>query len=320
MTNSLLRYKPINKRLETRAENIDNGNDAEVLAASFLIMAIGAEISWGSRNEDGRKIDLICSYDHPWFDKERFMFLVQVKSGESFGEKLTEGFKLKTVAKNAAKRTTHPICIIWIDRKSNDSFWAYIHPKTESKPQTYGNNHLVAPAMRYDLARCQAQFLPIKKGGSGIIINEKDSDLKILRKNSLAKYKTYQTTGLFCPSLGKVEVTRVGWRHMFRKTRAASNKAKSYTIIKFLDKIISDIPTEIYISKCEFTEQSEYNYRTSEYVLVYDDVKEQKTPISKTKVVIRVIEEIRWPKYWAKNSTLTQFVERRNILLSCYNK
>lgn len=75
MTPSLLKYKPINRRLETRAENIDNGNDAEVLAASFLVMAIGAEISWGSRNEDGRKIDLICSYDHPWFDKERLFFL-----------------------------------------------------------------------------------------------------------------------------------------------------------------------------------------------------------------------------------------------------
>lgn len=320
MTTSLLKYKPINRRLETRAENIDNGNDAEVLAASFLVMAIGAEISWGSRNEDGRKIDLICSYDHPWFDKERFIFLVQVKSGDSFGEKLPDGFKLKTIAKNAAKRTTHPICIIWIDRNNNDSFWAYIHPRTESKPQTYGMNHLVSPAMRYDLARCQAQFLPIKKGGSGIIINEKDSDLKVIRTNSLAKYKSYQVNGLFCPSIGKIEVTRVGWRHMFRKTRSSSNKAKSYTTIKFLDKIISDLPTEIYISKYEFTEQSEYKYRTSEYVLVYEDVKEQNLPLNSVKVIIRVIEEIRWPTDWTKNSTLTQFVERRNVLLSCYYK
>ena len=320
MTKSLLKYIPVKKRLETRTENIENGNDAEVLAVSFLVMAVGAEISWGSRNEDGRKIDLICSYDHPWYDKERFIFFVQVKSGNSYGEKLSDGFKLKTITKNAAKRTTHPICIIWVDRNSSDSFWAYIHPRTDSKPQIYGNNHLVTPAMRYDLARCQAQFLPIKKGGSGIIINQKDSNLKVIRKKSLDKYKSYRATGLFCPSLGKIEVTRVGWRHMFRKTRASINKAKSYTTINYLDKILYDIPTEIYISKSSISEQSEYKYRTSEYVLLYENIKEQNTPLNNIKVVIRIIEEIRWPKGWTKNSTLTQFVERRNVLLSCYYK
>lgn len=319
MTLSLLKYKPLSERLETVQQNIDNGNDAEVLAASFLIMAIGAEISWGSRNEDGRKIDLICSYDHPWVNKERFIFFIQVKSGESFGEKLTEGFKLKTIAINAAKRTTHPVCVIWIDRKSNESFWAYIHPNSVSKPQTYGNNHLVSPAMRYDLARCQSQFTPQKKGGTGIIIHENDKDLKLIRKNSLTKYKTYQNKGLYSPILGDIEVSRVGWRHMFRKSRAKTNKTKSYTTIKYLDKIIIDLPTEIYISKCDFSQQSNYKYRTSEYVLVYDQVKEYNNP-KKIKVVIRLVEEIRWPMEWSKNSTLTQFVDRRTILLSCYYK
>ena len=320
MTFSLLKYKPTKKRLETRAENIDNGNDAEFLAASFLIMSIGAEISWGSRNEDGRKIDIICSYDHPWFEKERFMFLVQIKSGGSFGEKLSDGFKLKTSAKTAAKRTTHPVCVIWVDRDSGNSYWAYIHPKTESKPQIYSNNHLVMPSMRFDIARCQAQFLPIKQGGAGIILNEKRTDLKTIRKKALTKYKSYQASGLFIPNLGKIEVTRIGWRHMFRKSRAAKNKAKSLTTIQFLDKIVCDLPTETYISNCKFSKQAEYDYRTSEYVLTYEDVKTLNKTLEKIKVVVRIIEVIRWPKDWRENSTLTQFVERRNVLLSCYYK
>ena len=59
---------------QNRINNIDNGNDAEILAASLLLRSIGSEISWSSRNEDGRKIDLICSYDHPWIEKERIIF------------------------------------------------------------------------------------------------------------------------------------------------------------------------------------------------------------------------------------------------------
>lgn len=43
---------------QKRENNIENGNDAEVYAASLIIKAIGAEVSWSSRNEDGRKIDL----------------------------------------------------------------------------------------------------------------------------------------------------------------------------------------------------------------------------------------------------------------------
>ena len=283
-------------------------------------MAIGAEISWGSRNEDGRKIDLICSYDHPWFEKERFIFLVQVKSGDSYGEKLSDGFRLKKPAKDAAKLTTHPICVIWVDRDSGNSYWAYIHPGTEGKSQNYGNNHLVAPTIRYDMVRCQAQFLPRKKGGAGIIINEKNSDLATIRKKALTKYKSYQASGLFIPNLGQIEVTRVAWRHMFRKTRASKNKAKSLITIQYLDKIVCDIPTETYICKCEFSEQAGYNYRTSEYILTYKDVKTQNTSLEKVKVIVRIIEVIRWPKDWNKNSTLKQFVERRNVLLSCYYK
>lgn len=323
MAQFLLKYKQNKIASEERNQNISNGNDAEMLAASLLIMAMGTEITWGSRNEDGRKIDVIGSYDHPWFSDERLIFFVQVKSGGSFGEKEDNGFKLKTKAKDLAKRTTHPICIVWVDRKSNQSFWAYVHPSTESKVQHYGNSHKVLPTMRYDLARCQSQFLPMKKGGGGIIINERDEDtFSVVRKNALMKYKSYKGEGIFCPSFGNVEITRIGWRHMFRKTRKSINKHKSCIIINYLDKILGDIPSDIYMSKCDFFESNDCEYRNSEYVLIYDNIKKQgeANSLKSIKTVIRIIEEIRWPLNWSNNSTLTQLIERRVVLLSCYYK
>jgi hypothetical protein len=320
MNTSLLKFKPQKKRIVSVKLNADNGNDAEVLAASFLIKAIGAEISWGSRNEDGRKIDLICSYDHPWYESERIIFLVQVKSGDSYGEKLGDGFKLKTTAINLAKRTTHSICFVWIHRDSKHAYWAYIHPRTLSKSQIYGNNHIVSPPMRFDIARCQSNLLPIKKGGAGIILNEKIVDFQANRQNALKKYRTYQANGLFCPTLGNIEVTRIGWRHMFRKTRSSKNKSKSFTTIKYLDKLITDLPSDVYISECKTEEIKKYQYRTSEYVLAYKDAKEFDTPLKPITVIIRLIEEVRWPSDWTENTTLTQFVERRVVLLSCYYK
>ena len=323
MDKSILKSKPRQQIIETRDYSIQNGNDAEVLSASLLLSAIGAEISWGSRNEDGRKIDLICSYDHPWFEKERLIFLVQVKSGDSFGEKLLNGFKLKSNAKLAAQRTSHPICLVWVHRESNSSYWAYIHPNSTKESQTYGNNHEITPAMRFDIARCQAKYLPVKSGGSGLILSDYKGNVKDKRANALANYRRFSKLDIICPTLGKVEFTRIGWRHMFRKTRSADYKSKSLTVINFLDKLLVDKPSETYISKSKISEQTDFNYRTSEYVLIFDNVKYFNAK-SKTneniKVVIRLLEEIMWPKKWNLNSTLTQSVDRRLVLLSCYYK
>ena len=98
------------------------------MATAILAMAVGGEICWGSRNEDGRKIDLICSYDHPWIPKERIIFLVQVKLGDSYGKRTVSGFKLKTNAITSVQRSTHSMCFIWVDRNTESLFWAYISP------------------------------------------------------------------------------------------------------------------------------------------------------------------------------------------------
>lgn len=317
---NLLKSNPRKARVNTLDLNVSNGNDAEILTASTLVMAIGAEISWGSRNEDGRKIDLICSYDHPWIDKERIVFFVQVKSGISYGERTNAGFKLKTKAKTSAQRSSHSICLIWVDRDTERLFWVYIFPGIIKKPQEYGDSHLVSPPMRFDIARHQSRFLPIKKGGSGIIMKVHNANFREVRQDALTKYKSFRTKGIFCPTFGTIQVTRIGWRHMLRKTRSSINKSKSFTTIKYLDQIIKDIPSEIYISQCKMLEYSNFQYRNKEYVLIYNNVKKHDSSIENVKVVIRIIEEIKWPTNWKENSTLTQFVERKLVLLSCYYK
>ncbi len=323
MNTSLLKSKRIVSPKETRSENISNGNDAEVYSASMLLKAVGAEVSWGSRNEDGRKIDLICSYDHPWIEKERIIFLVQVKSGPTYGIKLASGYKLLAAAKKAAIRTSHPICIIWVDRATNSSFWAYVHPLSTIVNQTYGNNHRVEPSMRFDIARCQAKNIPLKQGGKGIIISELIGGLSDKRLIALNKYKELKTNPPINPNLGLIEITRIGWRHMFRKTRSANFKDKSLNLIPYLGKILEDKPSDIYITNSNFSEQNGFTYRNTEYVLKFNDVKlynKTNNTSEKTTVVSRVIEEIRWITNWENDSMLSQNIDRRVVLLSAYYK
>jgi hypothetical protein len=321
MNSTLLKHKHISKPNQTRAFNVDNGNDAEVLSASILLKAMGAEISWGSRNEDGRKIDLICSYDHPWIYKERLIFFAQVKSGPTYGKITNNGFVLLGAAKKAAQRTSHPICLIWVDRDTNSNYWAYIHPFSTSSSQEYGNNHLVNPATRFDIARCQAKIIPGKNEGSGIIIRKVTGNLKERRDFALAQYKNLKNKNVINPNLGKVEFTRVGWRHMFRKRRLSINKSKSIETIPYLDKILENKPSKIYITSNSLEKTRGYEVRTSEYVLTYDKVDIYENQERKrVSVIVRLLEEIMWPEDWLTNSMLSQLVERRLVLLSAYYK
>ncbi|WP_339695956.1 hypothetical protein [uncultured Marixanthomonas sp.] len=318
----LLENVPYNEPDDSVTSNQQNGNEAEVLGAANLLRAMGAEVSWGSRNEDGRKIDLIASYDHPWIKKERVLILVQVKSGPTYGEKTVDGFKLFSASKKAVMRTSHPICLIWIDREIQCNYWAYIHPHSTPSNQTYKDNHRISPPMRFDIARSQSKFIPNKQGGKGVIMPFGDfSDLKQRRSTVLNEYKSLKNKNLVNPNLGIVEITRIGWRHMFRKNRAAQNKESSLVVIPYLEKIIQDKPTSIYVSDLINKAQDNYKYRRSEYVLSYEDVKLFKAGATNSvKVVIRLIEEIRWPEDWISNAYLSQLIDRKVSLLSSYYK
>ena len=84
MKKLLSSYKKI-KPSQAKKYNQINGNNAECLVAGKLLLCLQGEVSWGSRNEDSRKIDLFISFDHPWIQKERVLLLTQVKSGKKYG-------------------------------------------------------------------------------------------------------------------------------------------------------------------------------------------------------------------------------------------
>lgn len=147
----LLANRPFLAVKNTKAFNLINGFDAEILAATRILTACGGEIKWSSRTEEGNKIDLILSYEHPWHENERLIMMVQVKSGETYGYIEKNGFVLKSAAKKLSQRTSKGICVIWVNRDISETFWAYVHPRTLKGQQEYGGQHKITPSLRYDL-------------------------------------------------------------------------------------------------------------------------------------------------------------------------
>jgi hypothetical protein len=317
---SLLSSKAIKKPDQGRSSNSLNGSDAETLAATSLVKACLGEIRWGSREEDGSKIDLLLSYSHPWLKGERVILLVQVKSGSTYGETTGKGFKLKTSALAAAKRTSHSICIIWIDRDTSKEYWAYIHPNTLYSPREYGEQHKVNPATLYDLTRCATHPSNRNIGGRGVIIRQRSGNFRDRRKTVNDGYRNQKTA--ISPVMGTIEFTRYGWRHMFRSNRSAKYKQSSIEVIPYLPNILKHHPSAHAITDIKTWEAHDYIYRSSEHLLKFSEAqfKENSAQPQKAEVIIKLMEEIRYPKNWRTEAMLSQKISRRVVLKSAYCK
>jgi hypothetical protein len=318
---SLLLSEPLPIPLQGRAQNPINGSDSESYALAKIILACRGEGHWGSREEDNSKIDLFFSAQHPWHENERLIIFTQVKSGESYGSTLTHGFKLKATAKRAAIRTTHPVCVVWVDRDNNRVFWAYVHPTSTASHQEYGAYHEVGPPMIYDLARCAAIKRTGITGGRGIIIRRRDTDITVRRKNVKVIYQKLDT--VVSPALGVIELTRLGWRHMFRNGRSGENKASSIDLIPYLKKMLEQLPTSHAITQHQILDARGNHYRVCEHLLKFDQIRIRKSRSGVLQTVVahvRLVEEIRYPRNWETNVMLSQLMSRRVVLRSAYWK
>lgn len=286
-----------------------------------MVLACRGEGHWGSREEDGSKVDLVFSCEHPWHPRERMLILGQVKSGKTYGQLEGAGFRLHSKAKAAAIRTSHAICVIWVDRDNNRAFWAYVHPDSTTRGQDYGPHHEISPATLFDLARCVSRRKRGAFGGGGVIVRRRDSALLERRKRLYDIYRQIGTVP--SPVLGFVEMTRTGWRHMFRSSRSRRYKQTSLDLIPHLKKLIAQEPSGHAITANESFCAKGYTYCVREHLLRFDQIKVVSLEGSEgllASAILKFKEEIRFPENWQSSAMLTQMVERRVVLQSAYYK
>ncbi|NVJ61503.1 MAG: hypothetical protein HWE27_13990 [Gammaproteobacteria bacterium] len=320
-TRSLLASSPESLAEQDRARNLINGSDAESYAMAKFLLACRGEGCWGSREEDNSKIDLIFSFEHPWSKGERSLVLTQVKSGASYGRVSDHGFELKARAKKLAIRTSHSICVVWVDRDSNKLFWAYIHPEVSVRNQQYGVHHEVSPATVFDLARCMSRVNAGTRGAKGLIIRARSSGVTDRRKKVKKAYKSFSTIN--SPVLGTIYLTRLAWRHMFRSGRREENKASSLNIIPYLNRLLIRSPSDHAITESRRFSSRGFSYQIREHLLKFEglalstkDNENEKDLVA----YVRLIEEIKYPNNWEEKAMLSQQIERRVVLKSAYYK
>lgn len=316
MKSQLTISKPLPKAIVSRELNSQNGNDSEMLSASSIINAFGAEIRWGSRNEDNSKIDLFISYNHPWYTNERIILLVQVKSGDSYGKVSGGKATLYKRAFKEVRRSLSNICLVWLNNDSGLNYWTYIQPHTKIKLAELGRNHLLSPAVRFEIARYVSRNYRFTNfGGKGLILNLNisHSPLKDRRKLVRAKYRNMKN--VLNPSFGLIEFTKTGWDHMFRSSRQKLFKSHSLFIIPYLKTILEQRPKRHWTKNFETYKRKNFTFCQYEHILAYEDI--TTTTGEKGKVIVKLLEEVGYPDDWKQQTLLSQKVVRRVVLKSC---
>ncbi len=319
MNRILFASTPLPEAEVVNALNVQNGNDAEILVASMLISALNAEVKWGSRNEDGGKIDLLLSFDHPWESRDRTLLMVQVKSGASYGQTTTEGFKLYKRTFVEVNRSINNIMLIWLDQHTAECWWAYIRAGQNAKITNYGANHLVTPAVRFEIARYMATgYTANTSGAKGIIIDTlgRTTPIKELRAVVKPRYRGIGTVKN--PLVGEIAFTKLGWTYMFRESRRKTYKKQSSILIPYLKTLIKRIPSKYWVHSYKTYQREDFEFRQYEYVFQYLNV------ITNTgvrlKIIVRIIEETGYPKNWRAETLLSQKIVRKVVFKSCHYK
>ena len=305
----------------TRAYNSQNGNDCEIISAANLIQALNAEVSWGSRNQDNSKIDLLLSFNHPWIIGQRTLLLSQVKSGASFGKIEDSAIKLYSKGIKEAQKSQNNICLIWYDHLTKENYWVYIHSNTQPKKVELGKNHILSPATRFEISRCISRSSKLQYfNARGLIMDITSIDekpLAVYRKYLKSLYRNYNLINN--PLYGKIEITNYGWQHMFRKSRIKKYKRESLIILPYLKQLLTYQPDRHWIISFLKDTHNDFSILRYEHVLRYENIKSNINN-EVYEVVIKLIEEIAFPTEWKKENLLSQKIFRKVVFKSCSMK
>lgn len=313
----------------TLENNKKNGKDAERYLASLLTGALNARISFGSRTEDDAKIDLITLFSHPWLEYDVQPIGTQAKSGASYCTVSNGKLVLQKGKFSPLLHKSNWILVCWTLVEEGTGYWFLVKPNSKFIKLEYNSNHIINPLTKYHLVRVMYSVSD-KNGGRGLTFRRKnrlqdyeDHEYVMLRSIAKQKYAHFKQTDILNPVFGRIEFTRIGWRHITRESRWRYFKTASLEAIRILDKLLKVSPTKHYTLRHDSRDQGEFIYVENEFLLSYSEVKvfDSTTKTNEqVEVYIKLLEISAYRKDWKDSANKNNISFRRVIFKSIYYK
>jgi hypothetical protein len=304
--------------MTTAKQTQTDGSAAARFVAAQLGIATFGETTAATLAEDWAKVDVKFSFKHAIISDKLVTFHAQIKAGPSYKQPssnsrhLVLGIDKATIS--ALSGAGNPGLLIWVPPPPMDRiYWHAADSRNQIKtPICIQRNQYIRPSLRYDLSRIHnyASFslgypqLSIRSDKTTNITNDAKKAYKELR--SLKPYNTL---------IGHIRVTRLGWRHVTRRSKTTSRRELSLRVVPYLKHFLDKRPERYACNCCDI--QVVGKWATESRFLLCWYRKALHIDGKSYTLLIRIKEEIQYPARW-KDSPLGKDKVRQTATLASW--
>lgn len=303
-------------------ENKADGEAGGRRAAALLSAALCAESSHATLNEDWAKVDLKLAFRNSFSPSSLITVHAQIKTGVSYKAKSTtpQVVTLQNVddaTVGALQDGTQPALIAWVPPSGSQRiYWHLVKPRgSKNLPIKIPRSNYVRPSLQIDISRHHV-YLSNRKGFPQITLPSPVP--QDLRANAIAEYKKLQHAPISNPVCGSVFVTRRGWRHVTRRSRQSLKRERSFMLLPYLRTILGHSPSRYLVTKPLVRLVGARIHETREVLLWYEHAIKLNDIASE--VLVRIVEEIDYPKSWQCQPLGVKDISCKRTLLSWWFK
>lgn len=293
-------------------------------AAGLLSAALGAEASHTSMDEDGAKVDLKLSLRNVYSKNSLITAHCQVKHGKSYranpGEPADNAIKLRNIESStleALRFGGQPALLIWVPPSpSNTVYWEIIPPgKKKKTPIIINPFQVVTPGLSYELCR---YYNNLTKTQPFSQVTLEKNPIVLSEKLGRLEYGNLKNTCFKSPIAGEINITRFAWRHITRRSRSTKARTESLEILSQLKNFLPRNPTKYATTRYPALIHSKSVLETRDLLFTYDNAIRKGS--ESFRLLVRIREEIRYPKLWRTLPLSTDDVQQRATLMSWWYK
>ncbi len=304
--------------------NKSDGAAGGRFAAGLLSSALCAEASHTTMDEDSAKVDLKLSLRNVFSKGSLVEAHCQVKHGKCFRDKEREtpdsGIKLQQILQKTLEGLRHgvsPAFLLWVPASpSNKAYWEFIPKNRKKKTPIYINPlQEITPSLAYDM--CRFHGLNNKTAPHSQIILPSASPV-LTETHGRREYSKLKKSLFINPIVGEISVTRTAWRHITRPSRSTAARKASIEVISKLENFLTKTPKSCATKRYPKIVHSKSIIENRDLLLRYDNAIRKGNQTFD--LLVRVREEIRYPRAWRQFPLSVGSVKQKATLVSWWYK
>lgn len=307
--------------MTTAKQTQTDGSAAARFAAAQLGIATCAETTASTMSEDCAKVDIKFSFRHAINSEKLLTYHAQIKAGPSYkqassnSKHLALGIDKATIS--ALSGIGMPGLLIWVPPPPMDRlYWHAADPRSRIKtPICIQRNQYIRPSLRYDLSRIY-DYASFATRHPQLTVRSVEPVNAI--DNAKKAYKDLRSLKPSNSLIGGICVTRLGWRHVTRRSKSTARRELSLRVVPYLKHFLVKRPERYACTYCDI--QVVGDWATESRFLLCWYRKALSIDGKPYTLLIRIKEVIQYPAGWRDRPLSKDDVDQVATLASWWCK